>query len=341
MIIKIKRNSPHLPDELIKYLKSLDCEIKKIEQKNCILYVLTGDTSSIDIQRVRAFRVVDEVIRIEDPFKLSSREFNPDDFIVDVSGVKFGGGHFAMIAGPCAVESRRQILEIAKGVKDAGAQILRGGAYKPRTSPYSFDGLHKKGLELLIEAGQKTNLPVVTEILDPRDLPYYEDVDLLQVGARNMQNYPLLTALGKQKKPVLLKRGFSATYEEFLLSAEYILSGGNPNVILCERGIRSFESEIRNTLDISCVPMIKRLSNLPIITDPSHAGGDYRLVKPLALASVAAGADGVMIEVHNNPQYALSDGPQSVKISRFKSITKDLYEIRQITQGGLDDETHD
>lgn len=341
MIIKIKRNRPHLSHEFMGYLDTLNCEIKKIEQMNCILFVLTGDTSSIDIQRIRAFRIVDEVIPIDDPFKLSSRAFNPEDYIVDVSGVLFGGDHFAMIAGPCAVESKEQIFEIAKGVKDAGAKILRGGAFKPRTSPYSFDGLHKKGLDLLLEAGQRTGLPVVTEILDPRDLPFYEDVDLLQVGARNMQNFPLLTALGKQEKPVLLKRGFSATYEEFLLSAEYILSGGNPNVILCERGIRSFETEIRNTLDISCVPMIKRLSNLPIITDPSHAGGDYQLVKPLALASVAAGADGVMIEVHNNPQYALSDGPQSVKISRFKSIAKDLNDIRQIIQGGLNDETHD
>ncbi len=274
---------------------------------------------------------VDKVMRVQEPFKRANRSFHPEDSVIDVSGVKIGGRKLAVIAGPCSVENEKQIVGVAKSVKLAGATLLRGGAFKPRTSPYSFQGLKEEGLDLLKIARKETGLPIVTEIMSARMLErFVEDVDLIQVGARNMQNFELLKELGRTNVPVLLKRGLSATIEEWLMAAEYIMAGGNDNVILCERGIRTFETYTRNTLDLSAIPAVKKLSHLPVIVDPSHAAGLWWMVEPMAKAAVAAGADGLIIEVHNDPEHALCDGAQSLKPERFARLMGELSGIAKI-----------
>lgn len=289
---------------------------------------LIGDTSKIDIELLQSLDAVSAVRRIQEPYKNANRKFHEDDTVVELeNGTKIGGGHFQLIAGPCSVESREQIIEVAKAVKASGATILRGGAFKPRTSPYAFQGLKAEGIELLLEAKRETGLPIVTEIMDGSHLPLFEDVDIIQVGARNMQNFELLKELGQLRKPILLKRGLANTLQELLMSAEYIMAGGNPNVILCERGIRTFETATRNTMDISAVPVLHELSHLPVIVDPSHGTGKVRLVKPMALAAAAAGADGLIIEVHNDPQHALCDGPQSLTPEAFDELAVSVRNI--------------
>lgn len=290
---------------------------------------LIGDTSRVDIDLLQGLDIVESVTRITEPFKSANRKFHPDDTIIDVSGVKIGGGHFALIAGPCSVETPAQITSVAQSVKAAGASILRGGAFKPRTSPYDFQGLGTDGLELLQHAKEATGLPIITEIMNVSQLPYFENVDIIQVGARNMQNFDLLKELGHTQKPILLKRGLANTMKELLMSAEYIMSGGNEQVILCERGIRTFETYTRNTLDLSAVPMLKELSHLPVVVDPSHATGLARLVEPMALAAVAAGADGLMIEVHNDPANALCDGPQSLTPEQFDRVAARVRRLQE------------
>ena len=281
---------------------------------------LVGDTSSVDIDWVRANSVVEDVKRVSEPYKQANRKFHPEDTVVDVCGRRIGGGHFAVIAGPCSVESEAQIIEVARDVQKSGASLLRGGAFKPRTSPYAFQGMRAEGLELLREARKATGMPIVTEIMNTEHIPMFEDVDVIQVGARNMQNFELLKELGKLDKPILLKRGLSATIEEWLMSAEYIMAGGNKNVILCERGIRTFETSMRNTLDISAIPMLKAKTHLPVVVDPSHAAGIAWMVEPLAMAAVAAGADGLMVEVHNDPAHAKCDGAQSLTPEMFDAL---------------------
>lgn len=290
---------------------------------------LVGNTTNIDTDLIEGLEIVECVKRISDPFKNANRKFHPADTVVDCSGVKIGGGEFAIIAGPCSVESEAQLLEIATKVKASGATLLRGGAFKPRTSPYDFQGLKAEGLELLLEAKEKTGMPIVTEIMNANHLPLFENVDVIQVGARNMQNFELLKELGKTDKPILLKRGLANTLKELLMSAEYIMAGGNEKIILCERGIRTFETYTRNTLDLSAVPMLKELTHLPIVIDPSHACGVAKLVKPMAMAAAAAGADGLMIEVHNDPPRALCDGPQSLTPEQFDDVAKRVFAIRE------------
>lgn len=288
---------------------------------DCSILGLVGDTTRLDEDKILLEKAVERVMRVSEPFKLANRKFHPEDTVVDVNGIPVGGGHFTVVAGPCSVESKEQIVDVAKQVQEHGASMLRGGAFKPRTSPYSFQGLGADGLDLLLAAKAETGLPVVTEIMAPRYCDLFEQkVDLVQIGARNMQNYELLKEVGKMSKPVLLKRGLSNTYEEWVMSAEYIMSEGNTNVILCERGIRTFEKYTRNTLDIAAIPAIKRMSHLPILIDPSHSGGYSYLVEPLALAAVAAGADGLLIEVHNAPERALCDGQQSLTPAQFGEL---------------------
>ncbi len=290
---------------------------------------LVGNTTAIDTDLIEGLEIVDCVKRISDPFKNANRKFHPDDTVVDCSGIKIGGGEFAIIAGPCSVESEAQLLEIATKVNAAGATLLRGGAFKPRTSPYDFQGLKAEGLELLLKAKEQTGMPIVTEIMNANHLPLFENVDVIQVGARNMQNFELLKELGRTNKPILLKRGLANTLKELLMSAEYIMAGGNENIILCERGIRTFETYTRNTLDLSAVPMLKELTHLPIVIDPSHACGVAKLVKPMAMAAAAAGADGLMIEVHNDPPRALCDGPQSLTPEQFDDVARRVFAIRE------------
>ena len=329
MIVKLKNGlSNEKTLALIEWLKKKDLEVHPSEGKTYTVLGLVGDTSVIDINTVKAFDIVDEVTRIQEPYKKANKKFHPNPTIVNVGGVKIGGGNLAVMAGPCSVESKEQVVEIAKAVKKAGANLLRGGAFKPRTSPYSFQGMKDEGIKILLEAKKVTGLPIVSEIMDIEDLPLFEEVDMLQVGARNMQNFSMLKKLGKINKPVLLKRGLSATYEEWLMSAEYIMAGGNENVILCERGIRTFEPGIRNVLDITAVPYLKEKTHLPIIIDPSHAAGMWQMVEPLSKAAVAIGADGLLIEVHNDPEKALCDGPQSLKPKRFEELMKDLNKIK-------------
>ena len=292
---------------------------------------LIGDTSVIDIDYIAAQDFVENVKRVQEPYKKANRKFHPDNTVIELpGGQKIGDGSLTIMAGPCSVETEAQICEVAERVQAAGAQFLRGGAFKPRTSPYAFQGLKAEGLELLREARKKTGLPIVTEIMSASHLPLFEDVDIIQVGARNMQNFELLKELGKIDKPILLKRGLSSTIEELLMSAEYIMAGGNERVILCERGIRTYETYTRNTLDISAVPILKRLSHLPVIVDPSHASGIAWLVEPLAMAAVAAGADGLIIEVHNNPAKALSDGAQSLTPDQFDRVAKRVFSAAKV-----------
>ena len=296
----------------------------------CIIGVV-GDTRSIDSNSILTFNGVDKILKVEEPFKKANRLFKPEDTVINVNGTLVGGNHLGIMAGPCSVESEEQIIEIAKSVKASGANFLRGGAFKPRTSPYSFQGLELEGLRLLKRAKEETGLSIVTEIMSTNYIDeFVRDVDVIQVGARNMQNFDLLKQLGKTNKPILLKRGLSSTIEEWLMSAEYIMAGGNENVILCERGIRTYEGYTRNTLDLSAIPVIKKLSHLPVIVDPSHASGYWYLVEPLAKAAIAAGADGLMVEVHNNPQCALSDGQQSIKPENFEALMKKVKVLAEM-----------
>ena len=289
---------------------------------------LIGDTSRVDLRAIESLPYVEKVMRIQEPFKKANRKFHPQDTVVTVGDAKIGGGHFAIIAGPCSVETPEQVIEVAKAVKAAGAGILRGGAFKPRTSPYSFQGMGPSGLALLEEAKKETGLPIVSEVMDISQLEYFDNVDMLQIGARNMQNFNLLKEVGKLRKPILLKRGLCATYEEWLMAAEYIMSEGNEQIVLCERGIRTFETRTRNTLDVTAIPMMHELSHLPIIMDPSHAAGMSRVVPSLSLASVGGGADGLMIEVHNNPEKALCDGPQSLHPEQFATLANQVFTLR-------------
>jgi 3-deoxy-7-phosphoheptulonate synthase len=317
-------------NNLIDWFKSQGLKVHISEGEFKTVLGLVGDTTKVDIDLLKGLDIIESVTRISEPYKKANRKFHPDDTIVDVGGVKIGGGNFALIAGPCSVENRDQIIEIAKAVKASGAKLLRGGAFKPRTSPYDFQGLQAEGLELLLEAKRVTGMPIVTEIMSSDHLPLFSDVDLIQVGARNMQNFELLKDLGKLKKPILLKRGLANTMKEFLMSAEYIMANGNENVILCERGIRTYETYTRNTLDLSAVPMLHELTHLPIIVDPSHATGIARMVKPMAMAAAACGSDGIMIEVHNNPQKALCDGAQSLTPAQFDDVAKRVMKIREV-----------
>lgn len=328
MIVVIKKNAEETKKEnLIDWLKAQNIDIHISEGEFQTVLGLIGDTSGIDTDLIESLDIVNAVKRISEPFKNANRKFHPDDTVIDIGGVKIGGGNFAMIAGPCSVESEEQLTEIAVKAKEAGAKLLRGGAFKPRTSPYAFQGLRAEGIELLLKAKEKTGMPIVTEIMDATHLPLFDGVDVIQVGARNMQNFELLKVLGKTNKPILLKRGLANTMQELLMSAEYIMAGGNEKVILCERGIRTFETATRNTLDISAVPMLKELSHLPVVVDPSHATGVSKLVMPMSLAAAAAGADGLMIEVHNNPSKALCDGPQSLTPEQFAEVAKRVDKI--------------
>ncbi|MDY3208195.1 3-deoxy-7-phosphoheptulonate synthase [Clostridium baratii] len=329
MIVILK---PKVKEEEIKKLtrelESKGVSVNPVIGKDMSILGLVGDTRSLDPTQIEANPNVERVMHVQEPFKKANRMFHPDPSIIDVNGIKIGGEKIAMIAGPCSVESEEQILEVAESVKNSGAQFLRGGAFKPRTSPYSFQGLKYNGLDLLKLARKNTGLPIVTEIMSPYDVERFnEDVDIIQVGARNMQNFDLLKELGKINKPILLKRGLSATIEELLMSAEYIMAEGNENVILCERGIRTFETYTRNTLDLSAIPAIKKLSHLPVIVDPSHATGKWWMVEPLSKAAIAIGADGLIIEVHNNPEKALCDGAQSIKPDVYNKLIEDLKPI--------------
>lgn len=321
MIIIVKNNgSKKQLDNLTDWIKSMGLDIHYSKGETSTVLGVIGDTSKVDIDLLRSLDIVENVTRIQEPYKKANRKFHPEDTIIDVGGNLIGSNHFHMIAGPCSVESETQIIEIAKAVKAAGATLLRGGAFKPRTSPYAFQGMRAEGIKLLLEAKAETGMPIVTEIMSISHLDSFRDVDVIQVGARNMQNFELLKELGKTDKPILLKRGFANTIEEWLMSAEYIMSEGNEKVMLCERGIRTFEPSTRNTLDLSAIPVLKELTHLPIIVDPSHASGLARLVPPLSLAAVGAGADGLIIEVHNNPSKALCDGAQSITPNQFETL---------------------
>ena len=326
VIVKDSARSEQI-EKLKENFESMGLQVHFSKGMNTTLLGLVGDTTSVDIGKIASLDIVEEVKRIQEPYKKANRKFHPEDSVVDVNGVKIGGGSFQVIAGPCSVETPEQICLVAEEVKKAGAGLLRGGAFKPRTSPYSFQGLHGEGIKLLLEAKKQTGLPIVTEIMNYDDIDLFEEVDVIQVGARNMQNFELLKQLGKLNKPILLKRGLANTIEEWLMSAEYIMAGGNENVILCERGIRTFETKTRNTLDLSAVPMIKKLSHLPVIIDPSHATGLPWMVEPMTLAAIAAGADGVMIEVHNDPPKALCDGAQSLRPDQFAELMQKVKKL--------------
>ena len=335
----MKKGAPQSEvDRIIKGLEDKGLSVTTIIGTNYNVFGVVGDTTIVDEKLIGANQYVDSITRIAAPYKKVNRLFHPEDSVIDVSGVKVGGQEkIVVIGGPCSVEGEEQILEIAKGVKDAGATMLRGGAYKPRTSPYAFQGLGSEGIQYMVKAREATGLPIVSELMSEDKLDeFVEYVDLIQVGARNMQNFNLLKALGKVKKPVLLKRGLANTIEEWLMSAEYIMAGGNENVILCERGIRTFEKYTRNTLDLSVVPLVKQKSHLPIIIDPSHATGDWRLVESMSLAAIAAGADGLIIEVHNHPEQAWSDGAQSLKVDKFKTLIEKGRKIAQVIGREMD-----
>ena len=316
-------------NHLVAWLKHQNLDVHVSEGAEITVLGLIGDTSRVDMELLGSLEIVDSVKRVSEPFKQANRKFHPKDTIVSVGGARIGGGYFAMIAGPCSVESEEQIIEVATAVKASGADILRGGAFKPRTSPYAFQGMKGEGIRLLLEAKKAVGLPIVTEIMNISTLDLYADVDIIQVGARNMQNFDLLKELGKTRKPILLKRGLANTLQELLMSAEYIMSEGNENVILCERGIRTFEAYTRNTLDLSAVPVLHELSHLPVVVDPSHATGKSRLVPPMACAAAASGADGIMVEVHNNPACALCDGAQSLTPAQFDELSHRVRKIRE------------
>ena len=331
MVIVMKPNAPkEVIEKIEKKMISLGCEINRVQGKDYCIIGLVGDTTKINRGQIQANEYVEKLLIVQHPFKLASRYFHPEDTIIDVDGVKIGGGNIAVIAGPCSVESEEQLMTIAHAVKKSGANMLRGGAFKPRTSPYSFQGMGEEGLKLLRKAKEETGLPIVTEVMDQENFSIVEEyADILQIGARNMQNFSLLKYAGRSNKPILLKRGLCATYEELLMSAEYIMSEGNHQVILCERGIRTFETFTRNTLDISAIPSIRELSHLPIVMDPSHAAGKWAMIEPLSKASIAAGADGLAIEVHNHPELAFSDGAQSLKFEKFERLMRSVDKIKE------------
>ena len=316
-------------DHLVDWLKRMNLDVHISEGAEMTVLGLIGDTSQVDMELLGSLEIVQSVKRVSEPYKQVNRKFHPLDTVIDVGGARIGGGHFAMIAGPCSVETEEQIIGVAQAVKAAGAAILRGGAYKPRTSPYAFQGLGTQGLELLRAARAATGLPICTELMDLRHLDEFHDIDVIQIGARNMQNFDLLKEVGKTDKPILLKRGLSSTIQEWLMSAEYIMSEGNEKIILCERGIRTYETATRNTLDLSCVPIIHELTHLPVVVDPSHATGKAKLVAPMSAAAVAAGADGLMIEVHNDPAHALCDGAQSLTPDKFADLAKTVRTLRE------------
>ncbi len=316
-------------DQLITWLKNQGLGVHISEGEFQTVLGLIGDTGRVDMDLIGSLGIVDSVKRVTEPFKCCNRKFHPDDMVVQVGDVKVGGGNFCMIAGPCSVESEEQIVAVAKAVKASGANMLRGGAFKPRTSPYDFQGLKAEGIELLKLARAETGLPIVTEIMGTSYLPLFEDVDVIQVGARNMQNFDLLRELGRFHKPILLKRGLASTLKELLMSAEYIMTGGNEQVILCERGIRTYDDYTRNTLDLAAVPMLKELTHLPVIVDPSHATGIARLVRPMSLAAAACGADGLIIEVHNDPLHALCDGAQSLRPEEYDEVARAVTRVRE------------
>ena len=333
MIVVLKHGAePDKREQLIGWLKNQGLGVHVSEGAYQTVLGLIGDTARVDMDLIESLSIVDSVKRVTEPFKCCNRKFHPDDMIVQVGDVKVGSGNFCMIAGPCSVESEEQIVAVAKAVKASGANMLRGGAFKPRTSPYDFQGLKAEGIELLKIARKETGLPIVTEIMNANYLDLFADVDVIQVGARNMQNFDLLKELGKTDKPILLKRGLANTLKEFLMSAEYIMSEGNQNIILCERGIRTFDTYSRNTLDLTAVPMLHELTHLPVVVDPSHATGKARLVPPMALAAVACGADGVMVEVHNDPMHALCDGAQSLRPEQFAELAKKMLTVREALQ---------
>ena len=331
-MIAILKNgtTPAQTEHLIQWLKHMNLDVHVSHGHEVTVLGLVGDTSRVDIELLNSLEIVESVKRVSEPFKQANRKFHPEDTVVQVGDVKIGGGNFAVIAGPCSIETEEQIIEVAMAVKASGANILRGGAFKPRTSPYAFQGLKDVGIQLLLKAKEASGLPIITEIMNTRALELFQDVDIIQVGARNMQNFDLLQELGKTKKPILLKRGLANTLQELLMSAEYIMSEGNENVILCERGIRSFETYTRNTLDLSAIPVLHELSHLPVIADPSHATGKASLVPPMAAAAVAAGVDGIMVEVHNNPACALCDGAQSLTPAQFDKLNTKLQKIREV-----------
>ena len=331
MIAVLKHGTtPEQTDHLIRWLKNMSLDVHISRGQEITVLGLVGDTSRVDIDLLKSLEIVETVKRVSEPFKQANRKFHPNDSVITVGNARIGGGNFAMIAGPCSVESEEQIIEVANAVKAAGADILRGGAFKPRTSPYAFQGLKDQGIKLLLEAKKATAMPIITEIMNIRTLELFEDVDIIQVGARNMQNFDLLQELGKTQKPILLKRGLANTLQELLMSAEYIMSEGNENIILCERGIRTYETYTRNTLDLSAIPVLHELSHLPVVIDPSHATGRATLVPPMAVAAAAAGADGIMVEVHNNPACALCDGPQSLTPAQFAELNQKVQNVREV-----------
>ena len=330
MIAVLKHGTtPEQREHLVQGLKRMNLDVHVSEGQEITVLGLIGDTSRVDMDLLKSLEIVDTVKRVSEPFKQANRKFHPKDTIIEVGNARIGGGYFAVIAGPCSVESEEQIIEVATAVKASGAHILRGGAFKPRTSPYAFQGMKGEGIKLLLEAKKVTELPIITEIMNIRDLPLFEDVDIIQVGARNMQNFDLLKELGKTNKPILLKRGLANTLQELLMSAEYIMSEGNEQVILCERGIRTFETYTRNTLDISAVCALHELSHLPVVVDPSHATGKSKMVPSMAVAATAAGADGIMVEVHNNPACALCDGAQSLTPAQFDELNHRIKKVRE------------
>ncbi|MCI6290646.1 MAG: 3-deoxy-7-phosphoheptulonate synthase [Clostridiales bacterium] len=333
MIAVLKNGTtPSQIQHLVDWLKNMNLDVHISEGSEVTILGLVGDTSRVDIDLLKSLEMVETVKRVSEPFKQANRKFHPKDTIIEAGNARIGGGYFAMIAGPCSVESEEQIIAVASAVKESGASILRGGAFKPRTSPYAFQGMKGEGIRLLLEAKKATGLPIVTEIMNINDLPLFEDVDVIQVGARNMQNFDLLRELGRTDKVILVKRGLANTLKELLMSVEYVMSGGNERVILCERGIRTFETYTRNTLDLSAVPMLHELTHLPVIVDPSHATGKARLVEPMALAAAAAGADGLMIEVHNDPPHALCDGAQSLTPDQYDVLAGKVRKVREALQ---------
>ena len=336
MIVIVK---PHTQEEQIRSLA------QRIEDRGLRTHIvfgdyqtiigIIGDTRRVDEQQLSSLDIVQAVKHVSEPYKSANRKFHPDDSVIEVGNEKIGHGHFALIAGPCSVENEEQIISVARSVKAAGATMLRGGAFKPRTSPYDFQGLKAEGIELLLEAKKETGLPIVSEIMNINHLDLFAEVDVIQVGARNMQNFELLKELGRTQKPILIKRGLANTIKELLMSAEYVMSGGNDNVILCERGVRTFETATRNTLDLSAVPVLHELTHLPVVIDPSHATGVARYVKPMAMAAAACGADGLIIEVHNDPPHALCDGAQSLRPEQFADVAKAVSAIRAAAAGLL------
>lgn len=322
--------TPEQTQHLVSWLKTMNLDVHISQGAEVTVLGLIGDTSRVDMDLLKSLEMVETVKRVSEPFKQANRKFHPQDSIVEVGNARIGGGYFAMIAGPCSVESEEQIIEVAQAVKASGATMLRGGAFKPRTSPYAFQGMKGEGIQLLLKAKEATGLPIVTELMNISTLDLFADVDVIQVGARNMQNFDLLKELGKTKKPILLKRGLANTIQELLMSAEYIMSEGNENVILCERGIRTFETATRNTLDLSAVAVLHNLTHLPVVVDPSHATGKAHLVAPMAYAAAAAGADGIMVEVHNNPACALCDGAQSLTPAQFDELSRKVQRIREV-----------